>query len=127
MLDGILLLVADRAPATVAEAAFRPAFTLPDAEGRRWTPAHFADKHLLVFFGCTNCPDVCPTELAEAELVIDDLGDEADRVQPIFMSIAPERDRRLGLAELTTAFHPSILGLAGDAARSRAGAAWRRI
>ncbi len=82
---------------------------------------------MLVFFGFTNCPDVCPTTLAEVAQVMDDLGDQADHVQPLFISIDPERDRELGLDEFTAAFHPSILGLAGDAAQTRAAADSFRI
>ena len=57
----------------------------------------------------------------------DDLGDEATQVQPLFISIDPERDRRLGIAEFTAAFHPTILGLAGDANQTRAAADSFRI
>ena len=121
------LLLLDRSPAPVAEAPFRPTFALPDAEGRLRTPAEFAGKHLLVFFGFTNCPDVCPTTLADVAQVVDELGDDAAQVQPLFISIDPERDRRLGLAEFTPAFHPSILGLAGDADQTRAAADSFRI
>jgi protein SCO1 len=94
---GMLLLLPDRAPTPAAEAAFRPTFALPDADG-------------------------CPTTLAEVAQVMDDLRDKAANVQPLFISVDPERDRKLGLAEFTTAFHPSILGLAGDAAQTRAAA-----
>lgn len=121
------LLLLDRSPAPVAEAPFRPTFALPDAEGRLRTPAEFAGKHLLVFFGFTNCPDVCPTTLADVAQVVDELGDDAAQVQPLFISIDPERDRGLGLAEFTAAFHPSILGLAGDADQTRAAADSFRI
>lgn len=117
-----LLLRPDPAPATLAEAPFRPTFTLPDAAGQIRTQADFAGKHLLVFFGFTNCPDVCPTTLAEVAQVMDDLGPDAENVQPLFISIDPERDRRLGLDEFTAAFHPSIIGLAGDDAQTRAAA-----
>jgi len=91
------------------------------------TPAEFAGQHLLVFFGFTNCPDVCPTTLSEVAQVMDDLGDDAALVQPLFISIDPERDRRLGLTEFTAAFHPSIIGLAGDEAQTRAAADSFRI
>lgn len=122
-----MFLLAGRMPAPVAEASFRPTFALPDAEGRLRTQAEFAGKHILVFFGFTSCPDVCPTTLADVAQVMDDLGDQATQVQPLFISIDPERDRRLGLAEFTAAFHPSILGLAGDADQTRATADSFRI
>ncbi|MBM3603234.1 MAG: SCO family protein [Alphaproteobacteria bacterium] len=119
---GVLVTIMNRAPEPAAQASFRPTFSLPDAEGRLRTAAEFEGKHLLVFFGFTNCPDVCPTTLSEVGQVMDDLGDEAEEVQPLFISIDPERDRELGLAEYTNAFHPAILGLAGDQAQTRAAA-----
>jgi protein SCO1 len=112
---------------TVTEAPFRPTFALSDEAGQLRTSADFAGKYLLVFFGFTNCPDVCPTTLAEVAQAMDDLGADAAKVQPIFISVDPERDRRLGLADFTAAFHPAILGLAGDAAQTRAAADSFRI
>lgn len=106
-----------------ALAAFRPEFTLPDSTGQMRSIEEFKGRYLLVFFGFTNCPDVCPTTMAEVADVMDDLGPDADRVQPLFISIDPERDRALGLDDYLTAFHPSILGLAGDAAATQAAAA----
>ncbi len=117
----------DPSPGFVAEAPFRPTFSLPDETGRLLSPSDFGGKHVLVFFGFTNCPDVCPTTLAEVAQVMDDLGDAAAFVQPLFISIDPERDRRLGLAEFTAAFHPAIIGLAGDDAQTRAAADSFRI
>lgn len=124
---GYAVLVLRERPAVVADAPFRPTFSLPDAGGHIRTPAEFAGKHLLVFFGFTNCPDVCPRSLAEVAQVMDDLGPEAAKVQPLFISIDPERDRRLGLAAFTAAFHPAIIGLAGDAAQTTAAADSFRI
>lgn len=109
--------------AGVVEAAFRPEFALPDASGRIWRAEDFRGRYLLVFFGFTNCPDVCPTTLAEVADVMDDLGPDASQVQPLFISIDPERDLALGLDDYTEAFHPAILGLAGDAEATRAAAA----
>jgi protein SCO1/2 len=115
------------APELVADAPFRPTFSLLDETGRLLSSADFQGKHLLVFFGFTNCPDVCPTTLSEVAQVMDDLGPDAENVQPLFISIDPERDRRLGLADFTAAFHPAIIGLAGDAAQTRAAADSFRI
>lgn len=112
----------DQGSPVADQAAFRPEFALADAEGQTRTSAEFAGKHLLVFFGFTNCPDVCPTTLSDVAQVMDDLRANASQVQPIFISVDPERDRRLGLAAFTQAFHPSILGLAGDDAATRAAA-----
>ncbi len=106
---------------------FRPTFALSDAQGRPRSSAEFQGKYQLVFFGFTNCPDVCPTTLSEVAQVMDDLGPDADKVQPIFISVDPERDRKLGLDAYTQAFHPAILGLAGDDAATRAAADSFRI
>jgi protein SCO1/2 len=112
----------EQVPASVAVADFRPEFALADASGQVRSLEEFRGRYLLVFFGFTNCPDVCPTTLAEVARVMDDLGPDAARVQPIFISIDPERDRRLGLDAYTQAFHPAILGLAGDDAATQAAA-----
>ena len=112
---------------TQIDQAFRPEFTLADAQGQARSSADFRGKYQLIFFGFTNCPDVCPTTLSEVAQVMDDLGSDAEKVQPLFISIDPERDRKLGLAEFTSAFHPSILGLAGDAAATKAAADSFRI
>jgi protein SCO1/2 len=110
-----------------AASAFTPIFALADSEGRVRTTDEFRGKFLLVFFGFTSCPDVCPTTLSEVAQVMDDLGSDAGSVQPIFISIDPERDRRLGLADYTKAFHPAILGLAGSEAETQAAAASFKI
>lgn len=101
-------------------AAFQPAFSLPDDSGAIRTVEEFDGKHLLVFFGFTNCPDICPTTMSEVAQIMEDLGREADEVQPLFISIDPVRDRESGLSEYLAAFHPSILGLAGDEAATQA-------
>ncbi len=105
-----------------AAESFRPSFALADSAGTTRTNDEFQGKFLLVFFGFTNCPDVCPTTLSEVAQVMDDLGPDAGKVQPVFISVDPERDRRLGLDAFTKAFHPSILGLAGDEPATRAAA-----
>ena len=97
----------------------RPDFALQDGKGQTYTMVDFRGKFSLVFFGFTNCPDVCPTTMSEVAQVMDDLGEGADRVQPLFISIDPERDRRQGLTEYVAAFHPAILGLSGDDAATK--------
>lgn len=122
-LGGAVWLQLNPPPAHVQlQASFRPEFALPDAGGKLRRSQDFRGQYQLVFFGFTNCPDVCPTTLSEVATVMDDLGPDAAKVQPIFISIDPERDRKLGLAKFTEAFHPSIIGLAGDNAWTRAAA-----
>lgn len=98
---------------------FQPDFALQDGNGQTNTMSDFRGKFTLVFFGFTNCPDVCPTTMSEVAQVMDDLDADADRVQPLFISIDPERDRRQGLTEYVAAFHPAILGLSGDDAATK--------
>lgn len=105
---------------------FRPAFALQDAEGRAVASEDLQGRLLLVFFGFTNCPDVCPTTLAEVAQVMDDLGPDAAGVQPVFITVDPARDRA-DLAAYTAAFHPSILGLWGSEAATEAAAKSFRI
>lgn len=114
---GLLFWRADRQEQAVA---FRPEFSLPDETGTIRTAEEFQGKHVLVFFGFTNCPDICPTTMSEVAQVMDDLGPEGEDVQPVFISVDPARDRESGLSEYLAAFHPGILGLAGDEAQTRA-------
>lgn len=94
-------------------AAFTADFELTDHQGMIQTDEDFAGEWLLVFFGFSNCPDICPTTLAEVATVMDRLGPRADRVQPIFISIDPERDTPSELADFVPRFHPAIVGLTG--------------
>ena len=112
----------DSTPVVTIEQQLRPEFRLTDATGRLVTNSDFAGRFQLVFFGFTNCPDICPTTLAEVAAVMDALGPDAARVQPLFISVDPERDAGAGLAAYTAAFHPSILGLTGSAEETQAAA-----
>lgn len=97
----------------VGEPAFRAAFELTDHQGKTRTEKDFAGRWMLVFFGFTNCPDVCPTTLSEVAAVMAALGDNAAKVQPIFISIDPERDTPAMLAEYVPQFDAGIIGLTG--------------
>ena len=89
-------------------------FSLTDQSGRRVTEKDFAGRLLLVNFGYTYCPDVCPTELAAMTAAIDQLGDAAKRVQPLFITIDPTRDTVAQLALYHQNFHPSFAMLTGS-------------
>lgn len=97
----------------IKDPAFRAAFELTDHLGMVRTQEDFAGQWMLVFFGFTNCPDVCPTTLAEIAAVMDGLGNKASNVQPIFISIDPERDTPTVLAEFVPLFDVGIIGLTG--------------
>jgi protein SCO1 len=86
-------------------------FQLKDPDGKVRALADFRDKVVLIFFGFTQCPDVCPTALTRAQQVRQALGKEASRLQVIFVTVDPERDTALLLRQYTAAFDPDFLGL----------------
>jgi protein SCO1/2 len=88
---------------------------LVDHNGVPRTLADFRGKVVLVNFGYTQCPDVCPTTLADLASAVRKLGPEADRVQVLFVTVDPRRDTRELLARYVPAFDPRFLGLRGDA------------
>ncbi len=102
-------------------------FSLVDHNGRTVTDEDFAGKYLLVFFGFTNCPDVCPTTLGDISVALDMLGPDADALQPLFISLDPERDTPDQMAEYVAAFDSRIIGLTGSAEQIAAVAGEYRI
>lgn len=90
-------------------------FRLTDHNGKTRTLADFRGKVVVLFFGYTHCPDVCVTTLADLAQVMRLLGKDADKVQVLFITVDPERDKPGMLAQYVPAFHPSFLGLYGDA------------
>jgi protein SCO1/2 len=92
---------------------------LTDHTGRPRRLEDFRGKAVLVFFGFTHCPDVCPTTLADISQVMKGLGPDAERVQVLFVTVDPERDTREELGKYVGAFDPRFLGLYGDAAATQ--------
>ena len=90
-------------------------FKLTDHNGKQRTLGDFRGKAVVLFFGYTHCPDVCPTTLADLAQVMGMLGKDADKVQVLLVTVDPERDAPEMLAKYVSAFHPSFLGLYGDA------------
>lgn len=88
-------------------------FSLVDHTGKPVTKEDYRGKWLLVFLGYTYCPDVCPTTLNEIAEVMERLGEKAAKVQPLFITIDPERDTVPRMAEYVAAFDPRIVGLTG--------------
>jgi protein SCO1 len=87
-------------------------FSLPDTSGKTRTLADFKDKVVVLFFGYTHCPDVCPTTLAELSQALQQLGpDAAKRVQVVFVSVDPERDSNAILSQYVSAFNPTFIAL----------------
>ncbi len=98
----------------VTGASFGRDFALTDATGKARTLADFRGKAVVIFFGYTQCPDVCPTTLAALAETMKQLGPDADRVQVLFVTIDPARDTPALLAQYVPAFDPRFLGLYGD-------------
>lgn len=94
-------------------AAIGGPFTLVDQNGKSRTDADFRGELMLVYFGYTFCPDICPTELQTMSEALDQLGKNAARVQPIFITVDPARDTVKAMKEYVSHFHPRMLGLTG--------------
>jgi protein SCO1/2 len=92
---------------------------LTDHQGRERRLEDFRGKAVVLFFGFTHCPDVCPTTLADVAAALKQLGPDAQRVQVLFVTVDPERDTRELLAKYVTAFDPRFLGMYGDAAATQ--------
>ncbi len=88
-------------------------FTLVDDTGKRVTDKDYRGRYMLVFFGYTSCPDICPAGLQLISAALDKLGPKADRVTPIFISVDPERDTAQKLAAYVKNFNPHLVGLTG--------------
>jgi protein SCO1/2 len=95
--------------------------------GRQVTDQDFRGKWLLVFFGYTHCPDVCPTTLSEIADAMAKLGPLADRVQALFITVDPTRDTEQVLADYAAAFDPRIVGLTGTSDQVAAAASAYKV
>lgn len=100
-------------------------FTLVNEQGESVTEADFRGRFMLIYFGFTFCPDVCPTELQVMASAIEALGPEAEKITPVFITIDPERDTPEVMARYVTLFHPRLTGLTGSPEQIAAAAkAW---
>jgi cytochrome oxidase Cu insertion factor (SCO1/SenC/PrrC family) len=88
-------------------------FTLTDPAGKRRSDSEFRGRLMIVYFGYTFCPDVCPADLMAITQALDALGPAAEGVQPVFITVDPERDTKV-LGEYVEAFHHSLVGLTGS-------------
>lgn len=93
-----------------------PDFTLTAANGEQVSLSDFRDRIVLLYFGYTFCPDVCPATMAQLGQVQRQVDDEADEVQVIMVSVDPQRDTPAIVSEYAAHFHPSFIGLSGTAA-----------
>jgi cytochrome oxidase Cu insertion factor (SCO1/SenC/PrrC family) len=88
-------------------------FSLTDQSGKPVTEHDYAGRWMLVYFGYSFCPDVCPTELGTMASALDALGPAGEKVTPVFISVDPARDTPEHLADYVSRFHPRMQGLTG--------------
>jgi protein SCO1/2 len=88
-------------------------FELTDHNGNRVTEKDYAGQYKLIYFGFTYCPDVCPTELQTMSAALEEMGENAEKVQPLLITIDPERDTPEALAQYVGHFHSRLVGLTG--------------
>lgn len=98
----------------ITGAEFGRQFTLSDHTGKQRSLTDFAGKVVVVFFGFTHCPDVCPTTLAELAVAMKKIGADGDRVQVLMVTVDPARDTAEVLSQYVTAFDPRFLGMRGS-------------
>jgi protein SCO1 len=102
-------------------------FQLTDHTGKTVTEKDFTGTKMLVFFGFTHCPDVCPSALQVMSVALDKLGDKARDVTPVFVSVDPERDTPEKMAAYVASFHPRLIGLTGTPEQVKAAAKAYRV
>lgn len=90
-------------------------YALEDGNGKQITDRDFRGKYVLVYFGYTFCPDVCPTTLNEVADALDHLGDKADKLQAVFITVDPKRDTPAVVKQYAANFSPRLMGLTGTA------------
>lgn len=115
---GLIWYLGDTAPRMgqtihTGEAAIGGPFSLIDQYGHTRNDKDFAGRYMLIYFGYTNCPDVCPTTLSVIADAMDKLGDDAKKVVPIFITVDPARDTPKALKSYMAAFGPEFVGLTG--------------
>jgi protein SCO1/2 len=131
-LSVLVLAACDGAPprfksTDITGAEYGRSLELTDHNGKPRRLGDFRGKAVVLFFGFTRCPDVCPTTLADAAQAMKQLGPDADRVQVLLVTVDPERDTQKVLAAYVTAFDPRFLGMVGDAQATRRAAKEFRV
>ena len=111
----------------ITGADFGKELALTGHDGKPRTLADFRGKVVVLFFGYTHCPDICPTTLVDVAEALKKLGNDAARVQVLFVTLDPDRDTPAVLANYVPAFDPGFLGLSGDAAATQRAAKEFRI
>ncbi len=99
---------------TSGEALVGGSFSMVDHTGSEVTDGTYSGRLMVVYFGFTYCPDVCPTQLLVLSEALDRLGEDAEQIAPLFVTVDPERDTPEALAQYVSNFHPNIVGLTGS-------------
>ena len=102
-------------------------FTLVDQTGKTVTDQDFRGRYMLVFFGFTHCPDICPAELQVMSAALDELGPKADEVVPVFITLDPERDTQAAMGAYVKNFGSRFVGLTGSPEQIAAAAKAYRV
>ena len=101
-------------PIATGKALVGGPFELTNQDGKRVKSSDFAGKYMLVVFGYTYCPDICPSELQVVSAALDELGPAAERIQPVFVTVDPTRDTPQVMKDYVANFHPGFVGLTGS-------------
>lgn len=112
-----------RGALNIADRQIEPRFSLISETGQRVTEAEIIDRPVLVYFGFTNCPDICPIDLPNMADAADILAEQGVEVRPVMITVDPERDTPEVLADYTDNLHPGMIGLTGTVEEVRAAAA----
>lgn len=120
LIGGVLWYESEKVPGlgrvvTTGQADVGGPFQLTDQSGKRVSDKDFRGHYMLIYFGYSFCPDVCPTTLAVMAQALEKLGDQSRRITPILITIDPERDTPKVLEDYVKAFGPSFVGLTGSA------------
>jgi protein SCO1/2 len=121
LIGGVLWYESEKVPGlgrvvTTGQADVGGPFQLTDQSGKRVTDKDFRGRYMLIYFGYSFCPDVCPTTLSVMAQALEKAGDRAKQVAPILITIDPERDTPTVLEDYVKAFGPSFVGLTGNVA-----------
>ncbi|MEW6452902.1 MAG: SCO family protein [Pseudomonadota bacterium] len=113
----VVFIITGRTPTPIAgPSAIGGAFQLVDQNSKPITDKDIKGYPTLVFFGFTNCPDICPTTLFEVSEIMRSLGKDADKVKALFVSVDPERDTPEKMKDYLSSFDPHLVGVTGDVA-----------
>lgn len=107
----------EQGPSNVVVENFGGPFTLKNQKGETVTQENFENTYRLIYFGFTYCPAICPTELQKISSALKELGGKGQQIQPIFITVDPERDTVETMKNYVTLFHPRLIGLTGTKAQ----------